>query len=302
MNVDARGPRRGKEHERADAVLHVLLRMGPGPHKCRDIAARTPLDTRQTQRALRHLYDARLCDRPRHGYWQIRPTSAALTGATGLVHPVPTTTPLLDIALLLEHLHHHTQQAVLLHTHSPLTSERLCIAAAGTNNPTLSRDLAHTPHAADRMRQAPLDSDAPGLTILANLTGHKAPLRADLHQIRAAQTALTLSPLPGWTLVSVPLHRLPGAETPVAAAVSILTPDHAPGAPLVTYGKLLRNAIRNALEPETTTTPPTPTLSTNTNTSTGTSTSTHQHRRCRREATRAVRPRPGHALAARGHA
>ncbi|WP_409235718.1 hypothetical protein [Streptomyces sp. PA5.6] len=241
MNGDARGPRGGKEHERATTVLHALLRMGSGPHKYRDIVAHTTLGAKQTQRALRHLYDAQLCDRPRHGYWQIRPTVAALTGESGLVQA--TTTPLLDIALLLAHLHCHTRQAVLLHTHSPLTSERLCIAAAGTSNPTLSRDLAHTPHAADRLRQAPLDADAPGLTILAHLTGHKAPLRADLHQIRAAQVALSLSPLPGWTLVSVPLHQLPGAGTHVCAAVSILTPDRAPGAPLVTYGKLLRNAM-----------------------------------------------------------
>lgn len=131
----------------------------------------------RAQKALR-LYDARLCDRPRHGHWQLRPTSAALTGATGLVHP--TTTPLLDIALLLEHLHTTLGKRYCCTPTPPLTGERLCIAAAGTNNPTLSRDLAHTPHAAERLRRAPL--------------------------------------------VSVPLHRLPGGDTPVAAAVSILTP------------------------------------------------------------------------------
>ncbi|WP_157869001.1 hypothetical protein [Streptomyces atriruber] len=123
---------------------------------------------------------------------------------------------------------------MLLHTHSPATGERQCIAAAGANNPALRRDLALAPGAADRLRRAPLHSDAPGLAILAGLVGHQAPLRADLHQIRAAQAAITPSPLPGWTLVSVPLNQLPGAHTAsdaeprVAAAISVLTTEAAP--------------------------------------------------------------------------
>jgi hypothetical protein len=89
--------------------------------------------------------------------------------------------------------------------------------------------------------------------MLANLAGHDTPLRADLRQIRSAQVALTESPLPGWFMVSVPVRRLPGvpavpgAEPRVVAAVSILAPDGAHGAPLVAYGRLMRNAVRVAI-------------------------------------------------------
>ncbi|MET9109411.1 hypothetical protein [Streptomyces zhihengii] len=164
------------------------------------------------------------------------------------------TTPLLDTALLLEALHSRTKQAVLLHTYSPVTGERLCIAAAGVHDVRLRRELACTPGAVDRLRRAPLDADAPGLVMLANLAGHDASLRQDLRQIRSVQVALTDSPLPGWILVSVPLRRLPGApaipgaEPSVVAAVSVMAPDAMEGDPLVAYGRLMRNAVQAAVE------------------------------------------------------
>jgi DNA-binding Lrp family transcriptional regulator len=227
------------------------MQLGPGPHKFRTIANRTNLEDWEVQRRLRQLLDAQLCDRPRYGYWELRPATAALTGAPGLVHPSPT--PLLDVAVLLQGLHQRTQQVVLLHSYSPVTSERLCIAAAGANNVRFCRELALTPKATDELRQAPLDSDAPGLAMLAQLAGD-APLREDLRQIRSAQVAMTDSPLPGWSLVSVPVRRLPGApavpgaEPRVVAAVSILAPKRSEGASLVAYGRLLRNAVQAAVE------------------------------------------------------
>ncbi|MGC5263958.1 hypothetical protein ACPXCO_23365 [Streptomyces cyaneofuscatus] len=242
-----------KERDRTNAVLHALLQLGPGPHKSRDITARTTMDEDEVQRRLLQLFKAKVCFRPRFGYWELRPTPATATDTQlGLVHP--STTPLLDAALLLEGIHSRTQHAVLLHTHSPVTGERLCIAAAGSHDARLRSELASTPGAVDRLRRAPLDSDAPGLAMLANLAGHDVPLREDLRQIRAAQVALTESPLPGWILVSVPVRRLPGApvtpgaEPRVVAAASILAPAHAHGDPLVAYGRLMRNAVQVAIE------------------------------------------------------
>jgi hypothetical protein len=252
VDIDSRSSHQRRERDRTNAVLHALLQLGPGPHKSRDITARTTMDEDEVRRRLLQLFKAKVCYRPRFGYWELRPTTAAPTDTPGLVHP--STTPLLDAALLLEGIHSRTEQAVLLHTYSPVTGERLCIAAAGAHDVRLRRELAFTPWAVDRLRRAPLDSDAPGLVMLANLAGHDAPLREDLRQIRSAQVALTESPLPGWILVSVPVRRLPGApaipgaEPRVVAAVSILAPNHAQGDPLVAYGRLMRNTVQAAIE------------------------------------------------------
>ncbi|MGP3950879.1 hypothetical protein [Streptomyces sp. 7N604] len=196
--------------------------------------------------------DAKLCHRPSHGYYELHATTADITGAPGLVFP--TTTPLLDVANLLDELHRRTEHVVLLHTYFPLSGERLCIGAAGDYEAKFRRELALTPGAIDLLRQAPLDSDAPGLAMLANLTGHDVPLREDLRRIRHAQLARSESPLPGWSLVSVPVRRLPGApavpgaEPRVVAAVSILAPGPSNGAHLVAYGQLLQITVRTAIE------------------------------------------------------
>ncbi|MFD5079576.1 hypothetical protein [Streptomyces sp. NPDC058371] len=251
MDIGTRSSHRRRERDRTNAVLHALLQLGAGPHKSRAIAARTTMDEDEVRRRLLQLHAAQLCDRPRYGFWELRPTAAALTSAPGLVQP--SATPLLDVGLLLDDLHSRTQQVVLLHSYSPVTGERLCLAAAGAYDVPFRRELALTPGAVDRLRQAPLDSDAPGLAILANLAGQDIPLREDLRQIRSAQVALTESPMPGWILVSVPVRRLPGApavpgaEPRVVAAVSILAPDGAQGNPLVAYGRLMRNVVRAAI-------------------------------------------------------
>lgn len=252
MDTATRRSHQRKERDRTNAVLHALLQLGPGPHKSRSITARTTMDEEEVRRRLLQLYKARVCYRPRFGYWELRPTTAAPTDPQGLVHP--STTPLLDAPLLLDGIHSRTQQIVLLHTYSPITGERLCIAASGAHDGRLSREPGFTPWAVHRLSRAPLDSDAPGLVILANLAGHDSPLRQDLRQIRSSQVALTDAPLPGWILVSVPLRRLPGApaipgaEPRVIAAVSILSPAHAQGDPVAAYGRLMHNAVRTATE------------------------------------------------------
>ncbi|MFF8731777.1 hypothetical protein ACF073_35640 [Streptomyces sp. NPDC015171] len=248
MEIGRRTSHRRQEH-RTNAVLHALLQLGPGPHKFREVVARTAMDKHEVHRRLLQLFNAQLCDRPRYGYWELRP-AAATPDLPGLVHPAPV--PPLNVTPLLESIHSRTRQVALLHTHSPLTGERLCIAAAGVQDTRFRRELALTPEAVDRLRQAPLDSDAPGLAMLANLASSDAPLRKDLREIRASQVAVTVSPLPGWILCSVPMHRLPGApampgaEPRVVAAVSVLAPDRQQGDPVVAYGRLVRNAVHRA--------------------------------------------------------
>ncbi|WP_327391485.1 hypothetical protein OG728_39115 (plasmid) [Streptomyces microflavus] len=253
MKYGARSSYQRRERDRTNAVLHALLQLGPGPHKSRDIVdAVTTMDGAEVRRRLLQLFDAKVCQRPRYGYWEVCPVVAVPSELPGLVHP--TATPLLDTTLLLNSLHRRTRQAVLLHTHSPLTGERLCIGAAGFRSVNLHRELAFTSGAVDRLRRAPLDSDAPGLAMLASLVGHDIPLRQDLRLIRTAQVAVSEAPLPGWLLVSVPLQRLPGApaipgaEPRVVAAVSVMVPDRAETGPLVAYGSLLRNAVTEAIE------------------------------------------------------
>ncbi|MER5890313.1 hypothetical protein ABT160_41345 [Streptomyces sp. NPDC001941] len=252
MLTRSRSAHRRKERDRTNAVLHALLQLGAGAHKTSEIAGRTGMDEDEVRRRLLQLVRAKMCYRPSFGYWELHPAPAIAPADSAVVSP--TTTPLLDAAVLLQALHRHTQQAVLLHTHSPITGERLCIGAAGLHTPDLRRQLASTPKAAARLRQAPLDSDAPGLVMLANLAAQDAPLREDLRQIRSAQVALTKAPLPGWSLSSVAVRRLPGApaipgaEPRVVAAVSILAPDHAHGNPLVAYGRLMHNAVQAAIE------------------------------------------------------
>lgn len=253
MDIGSRNAHQRRERDRTLAVLHALMELGSGQQSFRAIANRTSLDDSEVHRRLRQLFQAQLCDRPNYGYWELRPTTAALTGAPpGLVHP--SATPLPGVAFLLEGIHRRTQQVVLLHTYSPVSGERLCISAVGASEPRFRRELAITPEAIDQLRRAPLDSDAPGLAMLANLAGQDVPLRDDLRQIRSAQVAVTNSPLPGWNLVATPVRRLPGApavpgaEPRVVAAVSILAPDRAQGNALVAYGRLLRNAVLAAVE------------------------------------------------------
>ncbi|WP_331726119.1 hypothetical protein [Streptomyces sp. NBC_00470] len=251
MDIGSCSSHQRRERDRTNAVLHALLQLGPGPHKFRTITARTAMDEREVQRRLRQLLDAQLCTRPQYGYWEIRPLPPAGPDTAGLVHP--SATPLLDVNHLLERLHSRTQQVVLLHTYSPVTSERLCIAVAGADDVRLRRELAISPGAVDLLRQAPLDSDAPGRAMLANLAGHDVPLREDLRRIWVSQAAVSEAPLPGWMLVSVPVRRLPGApavpgaEPRVVAAISVMAPDYAPGAPLIAYGRLLRNEVQAAI-------------------------------------------------------
>ncbi|MEV6676377.1 helix-turn-helix domain-containing protein [Streptomyces erythrochromogenes] len=248
--IDTTGTRANRD--RTFAVLNALLNLGPGIHKFRTIAARSGLGDAAVHRRLDQLVDAGLATRSRRGYYELRETTTAISRASGLLHP--SATPLLDAQQLLDALHHRTDQVVLLHTYSPLTGERLCIGAAGATSLPFRRELALASGAVDELRQAPLDLDAPGLVMLANLVASDAPVREDLRRIRAMQMAHSSSSIPGWSLVSVALRRLPGApaipgaEPGVVASVSVLAPEHSHGAHLVAYGRLMHNIVRAATD------------------------------------------------------
>ncbi|MFD0427665.1 hypothetical protein ACFQ60_03970 [Streptomyces zhihengii] len=90
--------------------------------------------------------------------------------------------------------------------------------------------------------------------MLANLVASEAPVREDLRRIKAMQLAHSPSSIPGWSLLSVPLKRLPGApatpgaEPGVVASVSVLAPEPSHGAHVVAYGRLMHNLVRVATE------------------------------------------------------
>lgn len=248
--TDTTGARTNRD--RTFAVLNALLNLGPGAHKFRTIAARTGMRDEAVHRRLDRLVRAGLASRTRRGYYELCETTASISRASGLLHP--SSTPLLDAQPLLDALHNRTDQVVLLHTYSPLTGERLCIGAAGATSLSFRRELALASGAVDELRQAPLDLDAPGLVMLANLVASDTPVREDLRRIRSMQIAHSPASIPGWSLVSVPLRRLPGApaipgaEPGVVASVSVLAPEHSHGAHLVAYGRLLHATVRAATE------------------------------------------------------
>ncbi|MGW2105120.1 hypothetical protein [Streptomyces sp. NPDC001948] len=253
---EAHNTRDREDRDKTFAVLNILLRLGPGPHKFREIVAQSKMTKSCIQRRLRMLVDADLCHRTSYGYYELQPADTVPVDAPGLVVPLGST-PLFNVGELLDQLHQRTNLVSLLHTYHPLRAERLCVAAAGTSDIRFRRHALLFPKAIERLRQAPLDSDAPGLAILANLARRDAPLREDLRQIRHNQVARTKSPITGWNLVSAPIRRLPGipttpgAEPQVVGAVSLLTPELPNGSDLVAYGRLLRNAIREAVETST---------------------------------------------------
>ncbi|MFD0427666.1 helix-turn-helix domain-containing protein [Streptomyces zhihengii] len=128
--------------DRTFAVLNALLNLGPGIHKFRTIAARAGLGDATVHRRLDQLVHAGLATRTTRGYYELCEATTSISRTSGLFHR--NATPLLDAQRLLDALHHRTDQVVLLHTHSPLTGERLCIGAAGeTSLPSAASSRWH---------------------------------------------------------------------------------------------------------------------------------------------------------------
>ncbi|MFJ5817271.1 hypothetical protein ACIQGT_25745 [Streptomyces sp. NPDC093108] len=237
-------PRPGPKGQQQLTMLNTILRLGPGPHPFNSIVASSGLSGSEVHRRLRQLVDAGLCLKPRYGHYELRLHATAWDHGLGLLHP-GATPPRQTIALLNE-LSRRTEQMVFLHTYSPLTRERVCVAVAGSKSQQFERSLAREPQAENTLRQAPLDEDAPGLILLAHICDTHSPLSNTLQRIRQAGVAVSRSPLHGWSWTSVPVQRLPGsaplrgAEPRVTAAVSVLAPETSSGAHVVAYHHLLR--------------------------------------------------------------
>ncbi|MGW9047665.1 hypothetical protein ACWGQL_34720 [Streptomyces lydicus] len=107
----------------------------------------------------------------------------------------------------LRELHEATGQPVLLHAYVRLpTPTRLCVDFCSDNAPGFREQLTTHPDAAGRLRQDPLGTDAPSKVIRAHLAPAR-PVATELECVRERGYALTAAPLPGWSLLSVPVHR-----------------------------------------------------------------------------------------------
>ncbi|MEU5239747.1 hypothetical protein ACH4UR_25165 [Streptomyces lydicus] len=216
--------------------LVAMLHRGPGPHGLADLAARTGLTPLELRSHLAAMTKAGLCTATpgMHGHYELSvPTPADDAG--GLVHALPGAAD--AHADPLRELHRSTGQPALMHSHILLpTPLRLCVDFHADVAPAFLQQLATHPDAAGRLKQGRLDADAPGMVIRAHLDPFE-PANAELQQVRARGYAATAAPLPGWSLLSVPVHRapedlaLPDYGRPlIAGALSLVvrTPDLEP--------------------------------------------------------------------------
>ncbi|MFJ5804256.1 IclR family transcriptional regulator [Streptomyces decoyicus] len=151
------------------------------------------------------------------------------TESTWLLHALPTVEA--HTHDQLRALHQATGQAVLLHSHTLLPPVRICIDHYCGEGSDFLQQLAAHRTAGTRLRQAPLGADAPGLVIQAHLDPAAPPQAAGLQRIRTAGYATSEAALPGWSLLSVPVHAGPASlglweltGTGVAGAVSLAVP------------------------------------------------------------------------------
>src|SRR5690606_9115120 len=56
VDIGSRSSHQRKERDRTNTVLHALRQLGPGPHKARDITARTTMDEEEVRRRLLQLF------------------------------------------------------------------------------------------------------------------------------------------------------------------------------------------------------------------------------------------------------
>ncbi|MFJ1874233.1 IclR family transcriptional regulator [Streptomyces chartreusis] len=208
LSLQPDGTERTPEALRSYHVFKTLLEMGPGPHPMRRIVERTGLPRGVVRRRLNAMREAGLCC-PTPEFPGHHELTTAVLGADSqhLLHALPGVQS--RSRQYLSALQQQTGQIVFMHGHMLLDSPvRLCVECRGDSRPDFARDLAAHPTAAGRLRQAPLAADAPGLVILAHLDDNVS-LSSQLRTIRALGYAISGSPLPGWSFVSVPVHAGP---------------------------------------------------------------------------------------------
>lgn len=231
-------------------VLATLLTLGRGPHATQTIAEHAGLSHPEVRQDLNAMAAAELCTRSTAmpGHYELT-VPVVGTDSTWLMHALPTVEAYAHDELRA--LHQATGQVVLLHSHTLLPPVRLCLDHYSGSRTDFMEQLTADPSAAARLRQAPLAADAPGLIIKAHLNTAPPPSAA-LQRIRTAGYAITAAALPGWSLLSVPVHATPATHglweltgIGVAGAVSLAvpTPDLDPH-----LTPLLNELWRTALE------------------------------------------------------
>ncbi|MFI1203438.1 hypothetical protein ACH4VR_29075 [Streptomyces sp. NPDC020883] len=210
-------------------TLKAMLALGRGPHAIKTIADHAKLDRETIRQELNAMVEAGLCTRSTAmpGHFELT-VPVVGTDSMWLLHALPTVDPY--IRDQLRTLHQATGHVVLMHGHTLLPPVRLALDHySGTRTDFLEQLDSH-PTAAGRLRQAPLGVDAPGLVIKAHLD-RSSPATSELQRIRTAGFAISEAPLPGWSLLSVPVHASPQSlglweltGIGVAGALSLVVP------------------------------------------------------------------------------
>lgn len=216
-------------------VLTTLFTLGPGPHSLKTIADHSGLGHDVIREELSAMAGAGLCTRSATKPPTYELASPTASASTWLLHALPSIETVLHLRGELRALHQETGQAVLMHSHTMLPRIRLCLDYyIGDRLDFLQQVSAH-PDAAAILRQAPLTEDAPGQVIMAHLD-RMSPGSLELRRIRQNGYAISAAPLPGWSLLSVPVHstaerglwELTGAVVAGAVTLAVPTADLGP--------------------------------------------------------------------------
>jgi DNA-binding IclR family transcriptional regulator len=228
--------------DRTYGVLNAMLRLGYGPHPPKDIIAESRLPRRLVYRRLQQLIETGLIRRSPglYGHYELTPLTWEYQQGLSLIHPVAGAADLRD---LVAALHEATGEITMFHAFLSLGASRVSIAMAGESL-ALRRALVHHRDSAERIREAPLQADAPGRAILAHMPGPRSN-SPDLKLIRQTGMARSTAPLSGWTWLSVPVTSRPATDMlhGVAGSVSLLLPHTSHGSQAVRHARVLRETV-----------------------------------------------------------
>lgn len=217
-------------------VLTTMVTLGPGPHSMKTIAEHSGLAREVIGEELAAMQDAGVCVGSGDRLMSYELTGPAARVASGwLLHALPDVDTTLQLKEELRALHESTGQAVLMHGHTMLPPIRLCLDYFVGQRHDFLQQLSANPEAAAALRRAPLADDAPGLAIMAHLAT-TPPGSPQLRRIRQNGYATSASPLPGWSLLSVPILSTPelgmweltGSAVAGAVTLAVPTPDLGP--------------------------------------------------------------------------
>lgn len=203
------------------AVLATMVDLGKGPLTLGEIADESEIPRSSVRAALKALTQSGLCTvsggTPAHYKLLVQPADTTSHTRVRALPSAPTA-----YREELRALQQRTHCPVLLHSYLALPPQRLCIDLIADQR--IEQALKAAPEAANQLRAAPLDVDAPGKVIAAHLA-LSAPT-IELQRIRSRGFDLSPAPIAGSTLLSVPVYaraeQLAARGPQVAGAVSLL--------------------------------------------------------------------------------